>query len=147
MSKITKSKGVTTATVLASLAGILALLVILVPKLELAENGRATGSVTQGNEYFASTTKNYMGTSMPNLSVLKVGSGSLGSVVITGAAAGVINIYDATSTVTNTEWATTTLATFPASTAAGTYTFDATFKKGLLVEILTATPTSTITWR
>ena len=108
---------------------------------------QAESSIIVGNEYNSTTTRNYIGVAVTNLAVLKNGAGSLGSVVITGAAAGQVNLYDATSTVTNTLWATTTLATFPLSAAAGTYTFDVTFSKGLLIEVIGATPSSTITWR
>jgi hypothetical protein len=107
----------------------------------------ALGSVNTFNEYHSSTTRNYIGTAMPNLSVLVNGPGALGSVVITGAGAGYINLFDATSTKTNTEWGTTTIASIPISAVAGTYTFDVSFQKGLLVEIIGTTPTSTITFR
>ena len=140
-------KGIIPASILASLAGALALLVILLPKLQVAPSGLSLGSVTGGNEYFSSTTRNYAGTAMPNLTVLKPGPGALGSVVITGAAAGQMTFYDASTSVNGVAYPTTTLATFPLSTAAGTYTFDVNFNRGLLVEIITATPTSTITFR
>jgi hypothetical protein len=121
--------------------------VVLIALFSNFKADTAFGSVTMGNEYHASTTKNFAGATMPNLSVLNTGPGALGSVVITGAGAGTINIYDATSTVTNTGWPTTTIATIPASAAAGTYTFDVIYQKGLLIEILGAYPTSTITYR
>jgi hypothetical protein len=108
------------------------------------------GSAVIGNEYHSTTTYNARGAvNVSDLRVLQSGSGTLGSVVITGAVAGVMTFYDATSTRTNAEWASTTLAVFPASTAAGTYTFDTIFQKGLLVDFSSATaiPTSTITWR
>ena len=124
----------------------IAVLVIVIGYL-WGDDETVYGSVAPTGEYHASTTRNYVGAAMPNLSVLQVGPGTLGSVVITGAGAGVINIYDATSTVANTEWATTTITTIPASAAAGTYTFDVSFQKGLLVEIIGTTPTSTITFR
>lgn len=107
----------------------------------------ALGSVPFGNEYQSTTTRNHLGASIANYTVLSSGQGSLGSVVITGAGAGTINIYDATSTVTNSAWATTTLASFPASTAVGTYTFDTIYRKGLMIEVIGATATSTITYR
>lgn len=115
--------------------------------INVVSNSNTVTSVIQGSEYHATTTRTYNGIAMTNLSVLQTGAGALGSVVITGAAAGVINIYDATSTQTNASWATTTLATIPASAAAGTYTFDVIFQKGLLIEIIGTTPTSTITSR
>lgn len=101
-----------------------------------------------GGEYQSTITRRMpAGTAITNLTVLKSGAGTLGSVVITGAGTGVLTLYDATSTVTNTEWATTTLATFPASTAAGTYTFDVIFRKGLLIDYSGTVGTTTITYR
>lgn len=98
--------------------------------------------VTQGSEYKATTTP-----SLSAYAVLKSGVGSLGSVVVLGANTGTCAFYDATSTVTNSEWATTTLATVPASLAAGGYVFDVVFQKGLLVDCKGTQPTTTITFR
>ncbi len=83
---------------------------------------------------------------------MQSGPATLGSVVITGAAAGVINIYDATTSnvnlrTGNVPTSTILKATFPASAAAGTYTFDTTVTNGLYVSILGTMPTTTITYR
>ena len=102
------------------------------------------GSVTVGNEYSATSTgstdfTNYrviQAKSPLNPAGTRIATGTpttLGSVVIT-APGGRFCLYDATSTVSNGEWATTTIACFGASVAAGTYTFDAPFEKGLLLE-------------
>jgi hypothetical protein len=108
---------------------------------------RPLGSVAVASEYNASSTKDHVGNTIADLDVLVEGQGTLGSVVITGANAGTFVLYDATSTMTNTEWATTTLATFPTNAATGTYTFDVIFQKGLLLDYVTGMATSTITWR
>lgn len=106
-----------------------------------------TGSVTVGNEYHSTTTDSTWNVT-PYYKVLATGNGTLGSVVITLSSTARINLYDATSTVTNTEWATTTLAKFGASATSGTYTFDTIFRKGLLVEVFPgAIASTTITWR
>ncbi len=105
------------------------------------------GSVGQGGSYHSTTTRAFNGTAMANGQLLQLGPGDLGSVVITGAGTGIINIYDATSTITNRQTGTTTLATFPASTAAGTYTFDAQYYNGLVIEVSGSVATSTITYR
>lgn len=110
------------------------------------------GSVTRASEYQATTTKKAVtgAAGVTSLTVLSTGPCTLGSVIITGANTGIVNFYDATSTVTNTEWATTTIATIPASAAAGTYTFDAQCYKGLMYELVgtaATAPTSTITYR
>lgn len=92
-------------------------------------------------------------TSGRSLTGLTKKSGSFGSVVITGANTGVVNIYDATTTdvtkrTNNRATSTILLASFPASTVAGTYTFDAVYTDGLFVELNSGTmPTSTITYR
>lgn len=105
------------------------------------------GSVSFGNSYHSTTTRAFNGTAMANGQLVQTGPGDLGSVVITGAGTGVINIYDATSTGPHSDYATSTIATFPASTAAGTYTFDAQYYRGLLIEIVGSVATSTITYR
>lgn len=101
------------------------------------------GSVDQAGEYQST----FVSTGYTDLTVIKNGAGTLGSVVLTGAAAGVLNLYDATSTVNNAQWATTTLASFPISAGTGTYTFDVIFQKGLLIDYVGVVSTSTITWR
>lgn len=109
----------------------------------------AKASVADGNNYYSTTTKAAGGVALPSQSAIKPGPGALGSVVITGTAAGVMNFYDATTSdaTKRTNPATTTIATFAASVAAGTYTFDATFNYGLLYETTGTAPTSTITYR
>lgn len=107
------------------------------------------GSVSQSSEYFATSTKNGVvgTTALANGAILTTGPGTLGSIVITGANTGVINFYDATSTLTNSQTGTTTLVAIPASLAAGTYTLDVQFSRGLVYEVIGTAPTSTITWR
>jgi hypothetical protein len=109
----------------------------------------AKGSVPIGNEYHATTTSTGR---FQNDILLSSGSGTLGSVVITGAGAGTIDLYDATtSNVSNRtgQPATSTIliASFPASAAAATYTFDEAYYNGLYVHIVGTMPTSTITFR
>lgn len=117
-----------------------------------------SGSVTIGNEYLATTTNtqalwnNYTvirgktqgaPTSTPTV---------LGSVTITTTGTSPMCLYDATSTVVNGEWATTTIACFPASPTVGTYIFDTQYKKGILVEFTgsgsaTSRASTTFTYR
>ena|ERR1035437_785151 len=101
--------------------------------------GTVLGSVNTGNEYHSTSTS----AGFVNYSVLQSGNGTIGSVVITMTGTGTIDLYDATSTVTNAAWATTTLAHFGASPTVGTYTFDVIFQKGLLVQFGTGTIAST----
>jgi ABC-type uncharacterized transport system permease subunit len=105
------------------------------------------GSVAQSGEYQATTT--YSKLSVPTFNnvqtLISNGPGVLGSVVITGAVAGPMRFINATS---STDIASTTIATFPNSTAAGTYVFDVVVTRGLIVESLSGLmPTSTITFR
>lgn len=116
----------------------------------ITPTGFSVGSVSRASEYYSTTTAASLGTfTVGSPTLLSDTSGTLGSVVILGAAAGQIYLYDATTTNSSlrTKSATTTLAIFPTSAAAGTYTFDAVFKEGLIVEFQTAMPTTTITWR
>lgn len=109
----------------------------------------ASASVVQGNEYTPTSTY----AAVTPVRTLKTGSGSLAQVTITGANTGLMTLYDATtSNVTLRTGQTATsalsvLADFPASTATGTYTFDAVFNQGLLQSGSGAVPTTTITYR
>lgn len=115
----------------------------------------ALGSVAVTNEYFATSTaaNGGHGATITGTQLIRTGGGALGSVIITGAAAGAINIYDATTTnilnrTGNKATSTILIASFPPSTVAGTYTFDTWFTTGLLVELYGGTmPTTTITYR
>lgn len=109
----------------------------------------ALGSVEVGSEYNATTT--YAAHTQP-IRLLKTGQGSINSVVITGENTGRILIYNATTSNANLRTggkasSSITIADFPASTAEGTYTLDATFTDGLLIVTSGNEATSTITWR
>ena len=110
------------------------------------------GSVSVSNEYIAtSTSEGLNGIGTADVTVLRASAGTLGSVVISGAAAGQIILYDATTTDNQLRASVATssiiLADLPASTVAGTYTYDVQFTNGLLFEIIGIQPTSTITYR
>lgn len=110
------------------------------------------GSVGQGSEYYSTSTRTFNGTASPSVVLVKGGYGSLGSVIITGAAAGEITFFDATtSDVTKraTGQSTTTIeiTDLPASLVAGTYVHDITYGRGLLMVITGTAPTSTVTYR
>lgn len=105
-------------------------------------------TVVQGNECNATSTRNYNGTALANLSVIKKGPGAFCGLTITGAAVGQVNFFDATTTdVTkrtgNKATSSILIATFPASAAAGTYQFDANVNDGVLYEVIGTAPTST----
>ena len=109
----------------------------------------ASGSTSIVDAYYATSTRNHAGTPIQSYTVIKPGAGMLGSVVITGAAAGVINIYDASTTGPHSDYATTAIAVIPASLVAGTYTFDAVATRGIVFEMVSGgtMPTTTITWK
>lgn len=129
--------------------------VVLAVILSLFSGGSSdskVGSIERSNAYYGTTT--YNGSGAVNIqkdAILQGYPGEVGNVLITGAVAGSIILYDATSSNPNltTSRASTTLAVFPASTAAGNYPVDRIFTQGLLVSFSSATaiPTSTITWR
>src|SRR3990167_5022954 len=112
-------------------------------------------SVSVTNEYQATTTaaSTVYGNTITGDALVKTGFGVLGSIVLTGATAGVVNVFDATTTdvlkrTGNKATSTILIASLPASLAAGTYTFDHEFTDGLFVDLAAGTmPTTTITWR
>lgn len=108
---------------------------------------QAEASVSQTSEYLSTTTP-----SSPAERTLKSGTGTIGQVTITGANTGFLLLFNATtSDVTKRTGqkatSTITIADFPASAAAGTYTFDAQFTDGLLLLTSGNAPTTTITYR
>lgn len=136
--------------------GIVALVVIwgifVLSRIDFSRDQGAFGSVSETSEYFSTTTTPVFSGSFTNPRILKTGTGALGSVIITGAGAGVITLVDATTTnasLRSAGQATTsiTLAEIPLSAAAGTYTFDVVFKRGLILTVTGTAPTSTVTWR
>jgi hypothetical protein len=107
------------------------------------------GSINDGQSYNSIVTATG---ETANKDLIKLGSGTLGSVVITGAAAGTFEIYDATTTNASLRTITATsslrkLASFPANAAAGTYVFDVNFNQGMIVAFTSTQGTTTITYR
>lgn len=135
-------------------AAIVAVLLIGLFAYAFLQKDPVYGSVSVTDEYMATTTasnSNTYGNTISDDKVLATSSLTLGSVIITGANTGVWNIYDATtSNVLLRAQASSSLliASFPASLAAGTYTFDIRVKDGLLIDLQAGImPTTTITWR
>lgn len=106
------------------------------------------GSTVIGNEYLATTTNTQA--LFNNYTVIRGKTGrsatgtptTLGTITITQTGTSPMCFYDATSTITNAEWATTTIACFAASPTVGNYIFDAQYNKGILLEF-TGSPTAT----
>lgn len=109
------------------------------------------GSIGDGQAYNSTTTDSTWNTPAAitgGTKILKLGSGTLGSVVITNSTAGAFTLYDASTTINGGVYGTTTLAKIYASVAAGTYTFDIAYSRGLIVEFQSPNvASSTITWR
>ena len=112
-------------------------------------NAPILGSVNDGQAYTATSTKDQIGNTIADLTVLKSSGGVLGSVVITGANAGTFILYDATTTnaTLRTKTATTTIATYPTNLLAGEYPCECTFNDGLILDYVTGLASSTISWK
>lgn len=115
----------------------------------------AEASVSVTDEYMATSTATnaVYGATVTGSSVIRTGTGSLGSFVITGANTGIINFYDATTTdinkrTGNKATSTILIANFPASVAAGVYTFDAVYSTALYIDLIAGNmATGTVTYR
>lgn len=104
------------------------------------------GSVAVGNDYNARQITTADASTTPL--VLKTGSGSLGSVVITvPASAGDLKFYNSASTTATTS-SLLKLGFTAASDVAGTYTFDSEFGTGIQLDVPVGfTGQYTFTWR
>jgi hypothetical protein len=113
----------------------------------------SVGSIAPGDAYQATTTST--GRFASGITNLCSVGGAVGSVVVTGAAAGQINLYNATTSATSgTTGRAASVSTssiwainIPVSAAAGTYVFDEIFDTGIVLEVLGTIPTTTITYR
>ena len=108
----------------------------------------AFGSVTQGNEYratstvpiiggttLASTLQRQIKTNYDSSSNTQVGSTVLGSIVIASTSpstTGQVKIWNATST---TDVSSSTVVYMASNTAAGTYTYDMSLSRGMIIEL------------
>ncbi len=129
---------------------VLGFVLILFIVVSLDRPAPVLGSVTDGQGYTATTTGS-QGQGVTGIAQLLTGSGIFGSYVITGANTGLVNFYDATTTDTtlrgNTSTSSILIASFPASVAASTYTFDVAVGRGLLVTVSGNAATGTITFK
>ena len=127
------------------------IIIALLSVIAFKSNGgtvNSVGSVANGSAYkslstAATTSSAYM---------VKVGTGTFGSVVINTLGTGNIVFYDATTTTASarTIQATTSLPVVgyvSASQAAGTYTYDTSFYGGLMAVYSGSQGTSTVTFR
>jgi len=107
------------------------------------------GSVARAGEYHYTQLTGAVATT----SLIKTGVGTLGSVVITEDQAGAVIMFDS-ATTSSTGLASSTYATriadFETAQAEGVYTFDVSFKKGLVFQSADGAAFAgdwTITWR
>lgn len=116
-------------TTLKACLGFGALLVLLVLVLLMGRAQTTLGSVVDGSEYTYGTT------TAAGLRSFKSTTNSpvctLGSIVISSSSATAFTIKNATST---TDVGSTTIATFEANAAEGTYTFDVACSRGVAVD-------------
>jgi len=89
------------------------------------------GSTISGQEYQATTTISTSAGTHWQARVAANGGCSLGSVVVASSSNTVLRIWNATST---TDIASTTIVTFDSDVLEGTYTFDISCSRGLVVD-------------
>lgn len=136
------------------------LLVVGVFSIIWQKSGQAIGSIVEGQEYYSTSTRNFNGTALTNLTRLKDGgnacvSGSLARVTVSGSAGpSIIRFWDATTTDANlraARYASSTIFITEVSllTATGTtLDFDARFSCGLIYELVSGSAaTSSVLWR
>ena len=126
----------------------LTLLVVVVGVFTLLQTRpwEVYGSVdTDAGGYNATTTNAAMGS---GVRVLRNTPGMLGSVVVTLTSNAPLRIYDATTTGAYVYNASSTIADFK-TTPAGTYTFDVTAKRGIVIETTSTVgvASTTVTWK
>jgi hypothetical protein len=110
------------------LFGGIAVVAVLI-SLGLSKSDLNLGSVGQSDAY-----KSYVPTSTETgLISIKSSSGVLGSVIIASSSVGAFTVYDASMVSTTV---TTTIASFKANSAVGTYTFDLNLYSGLKVNMV-----------
>lgn len=131
--------------------GILLGTIALFLVIAFTQTGTALGSVQDGQGYMATSTSADSGS---GASLIRTGQGMLGSVVITFGSTAPLKVYNATTTnilarTGNTSTSSITIANFPTTATAGTYTFDVQFTTGLLIETTSAVgiASSTITYK
>jgi len=133
---------------------VIAVLLLGVVLFAVLQGGGKTpivGSIIEGQSYNVTSTVH---TAITENKQIRGGWGSLAQVTVTGAGTSAFSLIDTTSTeslATDGRFSTSTqlLATIPASLAAGTYTYDVTYNKGLFIyfDVVGTHPTTTITYR
>lgn len=116
----------TIATLISIIIGLVAV-ILIVNKSPLP----SVGSVTRGGEYQATSTYP-VGAAALYSTLISNTNGTLGSIIVSSTTVGTLKVKNATST---SDVASTTIATFGASPANGTYTFDAIITRGLIIEL------------
>jgi len=107
---------------------VIAIVLIIMGLSKVAEE-QPLGSVSTASEY---KYVHYSGSGIASTTLLKTGSGTFGSVIITEDQAGAVILYDATSTAAIGTGFETAIATFESAQLEGVYTFDVSFYNGLV---------------
>ncbi len=85
-----------------------------------------------GNYAYNSTTTDATWSSRDGQKIIKTGPGVLRTVNFPVVTTGTLELYDATTTISHANHATTTLHVFPISTVGGSYDINVAFTRGLL---------------
>lgn len=127
----------------------LGVIIIIVIFLTRQAPETRVGSIDGQSAYVGTTTDstwNAAALQTGGFKLLRNGPGILGSIIINNSTLGSFTLYDATTTVNGGVYGTTTLAKAVASVAAGTYTYDVAFSRGLIAEFQSSNvASSTIT--
>lgn len=136
------------------LLGLIVLFLMVTAYLVVSIPQQASGSVTIGQEYTATTTESSLDGYKKCMPVLATTTAvasvrTLGSVIVTLTSNAPLYIYDATTTGPHSDHATTSIAMFKTTTV-GTYTFDVRAKRGLCIvagESTVGVASTTLTFR
>lgn len=101
--------------------------------LILQLNKNADASVVVGNDYKSYLVDSTVASTTPV--IVKVGQGSLGSIIIASSTtSSIFAVYDHTY-ATSSVATSTKIVTFPVSASGGTYTFDREISKGIVLHV------------
>lgn len=129
----TSEKFIVSAIVAFALSSLFASGIVIYQALHPSSETQAFGSVPVGNDYIAYMASSTSATANTPI-VLKTKAGSLGSVVVQTTSSGaILRLYDSAAATSSSA----TIASFPTSAGVGTYTFDQTINRGLVLEVPT----------
>jgi hypothetical protein len=95
-----------------------------------SSNTTALGSTIDGQGYKYVTASSTTFTVATSTNRIVTGTGIFGSIIVASSTNTAITIWNATSTI---DTGSTTIAVLPAGATAGTYTFDVSFSRGIIL--------------